>query len=148
MQFVTVVAPSADVFDGNPAGKPVRLDNAQKVLHLLSIGAGGTGTATITMEKCDNAAGDNAVAIPFKYRKATTDDNFGALTDATSAGITTTAGTNDQYLTEVDARDLSVDKPWVRIKLTEVVNSPVVGVCFAVAADFRYGANPMPTVVA
>ena len=47
-----------------------------------------TGTSTITIEACDDVSASNVSAIPFKYQKQTgSDDTYGALTSATTAGF-------------------------------------------------------------
>ena len=50
------------------------------------------------------------------------------MTSATTAGFTTTAGSNQIYVIYVDAADLAPSGyGFVRLKAVEVVNSPVLG---------------------
>ena len=48
------------------------------------------------------------------------------------------AGADKQVVVEVDARELSDGKPWVRLQLTEVVDQLLIPVlCFGLRTDFR-----------
>jgi hypothetical protein len=45
----------------------------------------------------------NSTAVPFHYKAITSTDIEGAYTAATTAGFTTTAGSSQLYIIEVDA---------------------------------------------
>lgn len=147
VKFVQCLAPLADVFDGDPAGLGVNTKLYEKVLFHLNKGAGATGTATITVEKCSDSAGTGATAIAFKYRKSTTNDTFGDLTAVSASGVATTAGASQQYLIEVDGRDTDDTLPFVRVQLTEVVDDPCTGSLIAICYEPRYIQANMPTAL-
>ena len=75
-------------------------------------------------------------------------DTAGTLTKATTAGFTTTAGSNESYLIEVDARDCPAGKPWVNLQAVEVVDSPVIGSIEIVLEDANYYGDTIPTAIA
>lgn len=126
LHVVQGLAPDADRFNGDPAGDVVSLREYNAFMAVLEVGAGGTGTATIKVEECDDFVPSNSTAIPFKYqKKSSSDDSFGDVQDATAAGVATTAGADDVYLIMVNAADLSEGYPNLRVTLTEVVNDPV-----------------------
>lgn len=116
-----------DMFDGDPAGDVIRFTEADEIIFLICKAAGATGTAAITVESCDDFTPSTATAIAFKSRSMTTNGTWGALTERTSAGFTTTAGANQVYAIAVRAADLVDGHVGVRLKMTEVVNSPVDG---------------------
>src|SRR5262249_9201484 len=101
------------------------------IAFLLNEGAGGTGTVTIKVEACTSSAGANNTSIAFRYATGVAATGvWSAFASATAAsGYTTVAGANKMVLVEVDAMDvytaISGSQPlWVRLALTEVVNSP------------------------
>lgn len=142
----TVLAPAADRFASNPATSTVKLALFAHATFLVLEGAGGTGTATIEVEACSAADGSGAEAIPFRYRISTdAGATFGALEAATASGVTPAAGANKVTAVEVRARELPEGKPWVRLQLTEVVDSPVAGTVLAVLSEPRYAEDVMPS---
>lgn len=75
-----------------------------------------TNAAQIIVEECSAADGSDNVAIAFAYRETpTASDILGAKQAATTAGITTTAVNAILFLIEIDAAQLSSDKPWLRV---------------------------------
>ena len=151
LKFVKGLSPSADVYNGNPATDIVNLRDYGKVAFLIHQKANATstaGTAVITIEACDNAAGSNATAIPFTDNKLTTgvSDTLGSKQTATAAGFTTTANEDTVYVIEADVRDLPDGQDWIRLVATEGVNAPVIGSCLILLADPKY--VPMATAIA
>lgn len=149
--FLQAQEVSEDKYDTLQHTKCVAVTNYDHVLFVNEHGT-GTGTATITAEVCDDASGTNPVAIPFRYRTMSstdTSDTWSAYTEVTAAGFTTPAANNQLHAIEIDSREVlaanpGVDKPFVRLTFTEVVNSPVTGSCVAVLSRPRY-AQSVPT---
>lgn len=132
--FITGIDPVADVFNGTVYTDVVNVKNALSVVFVVHLGVTSTGTATLTVQACDDTTPSNRTAIPFRYRKnvdTTASDVFGALTAATSTGFATTAGTSthgQMYIIEVDAANLaSTGYKYIQLKALEVVNDPVLG---------------------
>ena len=121
-----VLTASADLFDGDPETTALDMSDGNSVRFAIPKSA-TAGTATILVQYCDSD-GTNATAIVFEYLE--TDDGVaGDLTRATTSGFTTAVGTT---LVEifVNAQALGAKK-YVRLDITEVANTPVVGVVMA-----------------
>lgn len=151
---IMALAPAADRFDTNPATDIICMKDYQRVSFFILEGAGGTGTAKITAEACDDFSASNTAQIPFKYRLAqdagNLTDQFSdvARQDTPATGYTPPAGANKITEIIIDARDLPEGKDKVRLQLTEVVNSPVAAAVFAVAYQPRIRKAVMPTAIA
>lgn len=140
--------PVADAFSGTVYSDVVNLANYASAEFTIYKGVGVLGTSTITMEACDNANGDNPVAVPFYYQAYTgADDLPGAVTAATTAGFTTTAGSSQLYEIQVDAQRLGA-KSWLRLKAVEVVNDPVLGGILIELEGPRYATDIPATAIA
>jgi len=136
--ITTVLAPAADRFNTNPATATVKLSHYSHATFVVTEGAGGTGTATLVLQECSAANGSGATAIPFRYRISTDAGlTFGPLQAATASGVTPAAGANKVTVIEVDDRELSADKPWVRVQTTEAVDAPVAASITAILSKPR-----------
>ena len=142
-----IVAACEDLFNGDPASDVISLKNYGKVLFLIAKNAGALGTATITVESCDDVTPTTATAIPFKYWKNTSGDTWSDMTAATASGFVTTAGADQMYAIEVDASELYDTDGFVRLQITETVDDPVDGMVFALAGDARYLHEVKPTAL-
>jgi hypothetical protein len=140
--------PVANAFAGTVYSDIVNLANYASAEFTIIKGVGASGTATITMEACDNANGDNPVAVPFYYQAYTgSDDVPGAVTAATTAGFVTTAGSNQRYEIQVDSQKLG-SKSWLRLKSVEVVASAVLGMIDIELEGPRYATDIPATAIA
>ena len=146
----------ADAFSGTTLSDVIKMTAHGRIMFIVQRGVGATGTAVLTVQGCDNAAGDNPVAVPFRYRTVDLSDSDipTALTVATAAGFTFAAGTGDLALVEVedevlsaDGVTLTVDKGWVQLKSVEGVDSPVLGGIIAILGDPLFS-EPTTTVIA
>ena len=98
------------------------------VLFEITKGVGLTGTSTITVLACDDIVPTTSTAVAFMYRASTTPDTWGAWTQATTTGFTTTAGSNQMYKCYADAAELASEGyGYAKLNAVEVVNSPVAG---------------------
>ena len=122
-----LVAANEDIFAGDPATDVISMANYDSIMFLIAKNAGATGTATITVESCDNVTPTTPTAIAFHYRATTSGNTVGAVTAATSAGFATTAGADQIYAIEVSARDLYDEDQFVRMQCTEVADDPCDG---------------------
>ncbi len=142
---VPALYPDADRYNSDPATDVFDMRLYDHITFILTEGAGGTGTVKIQVEECDDTTPSNSTAIAFNYRVASTPDTWGALTAATSAGYTTTAGANKQVAVEVDAAELSDGYPYVRLQLTEVVDNPCDASVIAILSKARYPQEVLDT---
>lgn len=142
---VEAFSPSSDIYNTNPASDVISLANFQRIvflLHQVKNSTSTTGTATVKPQQVDSVAASNAVDLPFSYFKKTTGASsvWGSKTDVASGStFTTTANEDTIYAIEVDARSLADGKKYVQLKLTEVVNAPVLGSCVAILMGGRFG---------
>jgi len=144
----STVAACEDMFNGDPASDVISLAKYGKVIFFIVLNAGATGTATITVESCDDVTPSTSTAVAFKYWVCTTPDVWGDMQSATSSGFATTAGATAMYAIEIDATELSSTDSFVRMQCTEVVDSPVDGNFMAIAGNPRYAQEVKPTAIA
>lgn len=121
------IAPVADFMAGTVNSDIMRC-TGEGMLFLIAKGVGTTGTSTITVDACDNVTPSNHTAVAFMYRASTTLDVWGAWTQATATGFTTTAGSNQMYQVYVPASELGTEGyGYARLEAVEVAADPVTG---------------------
>lgn len=127
------IPPVADAFDTTQYTDTADASLGDWVCFVVQKGVGVTGTSTYTVVAADDttgtatAAATNETAIVFKYRVCSTADTWGALTDATTSGFLSTAGSNGMIEVWVDARTVAATGyRYVRLKSAEGTNSPVL----------------------
>lgn len=139
--FEVGIAPVADFAGADPVySDVVNMKNHGRVRFLVFWGVGTTGTIKFTVEACDNTTPSNVTAIPFMYRVTAAAGTPGTPTATTaSTGYTNTAGSNQIIEIEVLAEDLSsTGYGYVRLKLDEVTNDPILGGVLIQMADPRF----------
>lgn len=141
------LAPDADRYNANPATDIFDMKMYDHICFLLCEGTGGTGTVKIQVEECSDTSGTDNTAIAAKYRVCSSGDTWGALTTLASTGYTTTAGANKMVCVELDAADLDPAKPFVRLQLTEVADSPCDAGVVAILSKARYFGASLPTSI-
>lgn len=140
--------PVADAFSGTVGSDVVDITGHQSATFIVYKGVGATGTSTITVEACDDVTPSNTTAVPFYYRAITSNDTNAAMTAAAAAGFTTTAGSSQIYVIEVDEQELaSAGYKYVRLKAVEVVDSPVLGGIVIVLNNPKYGYSASNSVI-
>ncbi|MDY6835500.1 MAG: hypothetical protein SVY53_11945 [Chloroflexota bacterium] len=142
-----LIAANEDIFNGDPASDVISLALYETVLFLIVKNAGATGTATITVESCDDTTPTTTTAIAFMYKACTTGNTWGAATAATTAGFTTTAGADQCYAIEVSADELSGTDKYVRLQATEVVDNPCDGAILCILGSPRYAKDVLPAAI-
>lgn len=118
---------------------------------LISIGVSAAAFTKILLFACDDFAGTNPVALPFKIYKCETalDDRFGANVDVTAAGYTPTANDNTMYGIYVDAQALaSLGKECMYVQLTNGANSVIAQVDVILTGTRFGGPNNGVTAIA
>lgn len=139
-RFVNALAPIADAFAGTvyPAG--VNISGIGRACFVIQKGVGTTGTSTITLVAGDDSSPLTETAIAFHYRRIASDNTtIGAVTAATTSGFTTTAGSGDMYIIEVDAQALAATGyKYLHLKAVEDTDAAVLlGVLF-IGTDLRF----------
>ena len=111
---------------------------AEWVEFIVQKGVGTTGTATFTVQACDDTTPSNTSAIPFWYARAATADTYGTLTAATSTGYLNTAGSNHIERIFVDSKQVALaGYRYVRLKAAEAVDDPVLAGIIVVLHNMR-----------
>jgi hypothetical protein len=145
-RVVNALPPAANVFASTVYSDIISMKGAEKIIFILQRGVGASGTATITVEACDNVSPSNTAAVPFRHKQITGGDVEGALTDAAAAGYTTTAGSNAIDIIEVDAERLAAEGyGFCRVKSVEVNASAVLaGILAIVETHFAKDVKDSP----
>lgn len=142
------IAANEDIFAGDPATDVISLENWFGIVFFILKNAGATGTATVTVESCDDVTPTTPTAVAFRLKVMTTIDTYVAWAATAAAGTATTAGANQTYLAWVNADELSGSDKFVRMQLTEVVNNPVDGAVGCMLFGPRYAEDVPATVLA
>lgn len=135
------LVPTADIWAASPATDVYNMANYDEITFLIYEAAGGTGTATITIEECTSAAGAGNSAIAFRYKTSTTCATTATWSDWTavaSTGVAPGAGANKITACMVRASELSDGSNFVRAQMTEVDSTAVLGGGFAILSNCRY----------
>ena len=133
-----IIAANEDIFNGSPATDVLSMAIYQDILFIITKNAGATGTATLTVESCDNTTPSNTTTIAFRSQVTTTGNVASAWEARAAAGFDTTAGANQVYVIWVRAKDLDNGDQFVRLVATEVANNPVDGAIIAIGLNPRY----------
>lgn len=145
---VHALAPDADRYNSDPATDIINMVDYAFCDFFLHEGAGGTGTVKLIVQSSDDVSATATTDLPFRYRVAQTGDTFGAWTEIAATGYTTVAGANKIVQAQVDASQLAAGEPYVRLSLTEVVDSPCDAGVLAVLSGARYaGEQPATALV-
>jgi hypothetical protein len=111
---------------------------------LLQAGVSAAAWTKILLFACDDFAGTNPVAIPFKIYKCETalDDKFTSNSDVTAAGYTPSANDNIMYGIYVDSQALaSLGKECLYVQVTNGANS-VIGSMAVILTGAGSAAEP------
>lgn len=139
--IISGIVPVADAFAGTVYSDIYDVSEAHQLTFIRYQGAEATGTSTLTVEACSTITATATTAVTFRYRRVadtTASDVPGAVTAATTAGFTTTAGGNQIYIIEVDASVIAATGyKYARLKSVESANDPVTGCLFAILSDLR-----------
>ncbi len=131
---------AADMFNGNLTTDVLNMTNYGSIVFVLQKGAGAVGTATITVESCDDTSATTSTAVGFTYQASTVDagNTWAAAVEVGAAGFTTTAGANQAYLIEIRDDQLSGTDGYVRAVFTETANAAVEGGVVSIGRNAKY----------
>ena len=100
-------AKGEDMFESNTTTDIVHLDHYRECTFFVIKLAGAAGTATATIESCDDVSASTSTAIAFTYREVTAPNTHGAWTAATSSGVSISAGADEIWEFNVKANGLN-----------------------------------------
>ena len=132
------IAANEDMFDGDPTTDVMSMAVYQDIIFIITKNAGASGTATITVESCDNTIPSNTTTIPYRSQSTVSGNSPGAWTERAAAGFTTAAGANQVYVIWVRAEVLDDGDQFVRMVMTESANNPVDGAVVAIGLNPRF----------
>jgi len=136
------VIPVADAFAGTVATDVLEMQG-EGILFTRYDGAGAVGTSVVTVLACDDIVPTTTHAVAFKYRVSTTPDTWGAWTEATVTGFTTTAGASQLYQIWASAEEQAhIGYGYVKAVFTESADDPVTGCVIAQLFGGRYKEAP------
>lgn len=136
---VNALPPTGDAFNGTIATDVINMKNFNHISFVIQCGAGAVGTATITVEACDDVTPSHTEAVPFIYQECISGDTFGAITKAEKDGFTTSAAANKMYKVDVDAEALAASGyGYIRLKSVQVADDPVDGSILAILTEPKY----------
>ena len=140
--------PVADAFAGTVYSDIISMKNHNHAQFIIYKGAGATGTSTVTVEACSTNAAAATSAIPFNYQVIATGDTEGAYTACANTGFVTNAAASELYKIEVDAEALLASGyEYVRLKMVESANDPVLGGILAILSEPRYDQAVQDTAI-
>ena len=145
--FVNVIPPIDG--SGGVTGDRFKMSLDGHVSLVIQVGV-SAAAPTITLKECTAATGGTATAIAFDYFAETSasGDTLGALTAATSAGITGSANDNIFYVIELDARELSDGSPWLELTVNPGSANSCLVSALAVLTGSRYQNDQNETRIA
>jgi hypothetical protein len=119
IHLVPALAP-ADITTTTTYTDVMGLKEAHEIEIDVLFGAITGDAVTLTVEECDDTTPSNSSAIAFNYQMSSAmgTDNLGAVTAATTSGITVAASDDNKVVRVfVDPSVLSSGYPYVRVKL-------------------------------
>lgn len=157
--------PDPDVDFPSPVTTPAIHMHCYEVctFFFLTGGSFGNGsTDIVTIEACDDAAGTNAVAMPFMYwycPSSTTVDAWTGPTSILAAGVELVGLDNYIYAFEVSAPEILAaglydatngwhHADWARLVITiNAQKDPYCGCVYAVLSNPRFADSTMPSAI-
>lgn len=130
VHYIRGMAYAADLFNGTVYSDVVNMKNHHQAAFIINQELGSTGTATITVQACDDVVPTNRSPVPFYVQKyLAASDVPAAPVAVAAAGFNTTAEAAAAiYVIMVDAAVLATSGyGYVQMKAVEVVNDPVAG---------------------
>lgn len=150
LKFAKGIDPVANAFAGTVRSDVYSMRDHGRITFVIYCGVGTTGTSTITVNACDDVVPSNRTAIPFWYRQILSGDTDSAITRATTAGFTTTAGSSKIVLVEADAKDMAASGyGFIELTAIESAASAVLGGVMAILGGRpgRYNRQVNATVI-
>ena len=110
------------------------------VLFLVIQGVNAGGVSTVTVEASDDTDANNVTTVPFVYRTCVATDVWGAWTEATTAGFSSSAILNSMHQIYVDGSELAeAGYRYVRLSGDETAANAVIGCVAAIIVNPRFG---------
>lgn len=114
---------------------------AQWVRFIVLFGTITGDSVVVTVSECDDTTPSTANAIAFNYRKgaALGTDTMGAITAATTSGVTFAHTDDDKLLCiDINPADLTDGYPYLRVTITPGGSASACEVACVALLDLRY----------
>jgi len=148
-KYVKGLDPVADYTAGDPVYTDIiKMGNWETATFFVYKGVGTTGTATITLQACDDNEASNTSNVGFRYSSNTATDVIGDLTTVTSAGVLISAGSSQIWAATVDASELTNSYKFVRLALNETDSTAVLGGVMCILTGGSDQGDDLATVIA
>lgn len=131
----------ADITTTTTYSDVVNAGKAHWLQFILPIGAITGDTAVVTVENCTaaDATGNTAVAFSYRLSSAAGTDSLGAVTAATSSGVTLAASDDNKVLViDVDPSTLTDGYPYVRVAVDPGGSMSAFDIGCVILAEPRY----------
>ena len=147
--IVNALPPVADAFSGTVYSDIINMKNYNHIQFIIQRGAAsGAGTATITVEACDDVSASNVSAVPFVHQDCVSGDTFGAITKVAATGFLAASGANGIFKIDVDTEALLASGySYIRLKSVEGVDFTYVGGIIAVLTEARFSQDIPDTAI-
>ncbi len=149
MGHVVNVIPPIDI-SGGKKGDIFTMENYAHATVIIAIGVSAAAFTKILVNECSDLTGSDRTAIAYSIYKEETalGDTLGARTAVALAGLTPSANDTIFYVIELDARELSDDRQFVEIELTNTSPNSVIASVVAILSGSRYGGDLSVTAIA
>ena len=137
-KFVKGLDPVADAFASSAVTDIISMKNHKTLTFMIHKGVSTSETddGVVTVEACDDTTPSNTSAIEFRYQEIVSGDTPSEIKKATTSGFAMTPGSSQLYAIYVDASSLaSLNYEYVRLKVTEDTDDPVVASITAMLSD-------------
>jgi hypothetical protein len=115
---------------------------------IVQCGVSDGAVPTITVEECDDVTPSHSTAIAFNAYKEETaaGDTLGARTAVASTGVAMSTNNGIMYVIEIDAAELTVGYPYLRVCFTDPGASALIS-AVAILSGARYAADQSETAI-
>ena len=108
---------------------------------------GSTGMALTVLDSEDNAGLNEATMAYAVYKEETAaGDTLGVRTAVAAAGFTTSVNDSIMYVIEIDASELTVDRPYLVVKFADPTAATLLS-AVAILSGSRYAEEQSATVI-
>ena len=148
IKYVKALDPVADYTASDVETDIFSMKNWSSITFFVYKGVGTTGTATVKIQACSTITATATTDIPYRYSSNVATDVITDLTDVAATGVTITAGSSQIWAFTVNADELTDGYEFVRMEMTEVDSTAVLGGVMAILSGGRDQGDDLATVIA
>ncbi len=116
---------------------------------VVQVGVSGGAAPIFKVQACDDLVPSNTTDLAFRvYKEETSNgDTLGAKVEAASTGVQISTNNDIMYVVEVDASELTADKPYMRVAIADP-SASIIGSVLAILSGSRYANEQSATAIA